>query len=247
MKYYRAVIVDDELMNIKVLKRIIAMYCANVRVVGQAVSNEDAVVLINNKMPDIIFLDIVMREESIFEIMSQLNVFDAQIIFVTSESRFAHLAFKYDAADFILKPLVNSEVILGIQKAIKKIELQKFFDNPHMEYEETRINFIAVPSIEKIDFLKISDIMFFTADGKYTCIYLSNGNKHLTNKNLGDYEKTLDRSIFFRIHNSYIINMEYVVKINKKDGTYCELTNGLTIPIAKRRQEDFNKFIKVKE
>lgn len=251
MKQYSAIIVDDEAMNILLLKRIISEYCINIDIIGEALSLDNAIEEINLKNPDIIFLDVLLKEGEVFEMLDKLPSRHAQIIFVTSDVQFALKAFRYDAADFLLKPLDTADVIIAANKAVKKVELQRCFDEqeifgyrhegPHLK------DYIAISSIDKIDFIKISDIMFFTADGKYTTLYLSNGKKYITGKNLGDYERSLDKNLFFRIHYSYLINMNYVVKINKKDGSYCELSNGLSIPIAKRRQEEFNKFIKIKE
>ena len=251
MKRYSAIVVDDEAINITVLKRILTDYCIYIDIVGEAETFEEAIAEIDNKQPDIIFLDVMLKEGEIFDTIDQLASRTAQIIFVTSDARFAFRAFHYDAADFILKPLDVSQVIIAVSKAVKKIEFQHCFNEQvGIDYrnEAAQIkDYIAIASVEKIDFLKIEDIMFFTAEGKYTTIYLADGRKHFTSKNLGDYERNLNNGLFFRIHHSYIINMNYVVKINKRDGTYCELSNGLSIPIAKRRQEDFNRFIKIKE
>jgi len=250
MKQYSAILVDDDALNIVLLKRILSEYCINIDVVGEALNFDAAIAEIDSKNPDIIFLDVLLKEGEVFEMIDQLNFRNAQIIFVTSEPKFAFKAFRYNAADFILKPAKTAEVIMSVNKAVKKIELQRYFNGQedHSDKSDGPIikDYLAVASVDKIDFVKISDVMFFTADGKYTTIYLSNGKKYFTSKNLGEYERSLDKGQFFRIHHSYIINMDYVVKINKKDGTYCELSNGLSIPIAKRRQEDFNRFIKIK-
>ena len=249
MKRYTAIIVDDEAINIVLLKRILSRYCANIEMIGESLSFENAVIEIDAKNPDIIFLDINLKEKTVYKMIDKLNSPNAQIIFITSEVQFALNAFQYNT-DFLLKPLNIAEVIIAVNKAIKKVATQKFFFSQELSdtNEDTQIkDYMAVSSLDKVDFLKINDIMFFTADGKYTSIHLSNGKKYFSSKNLGHYEKTMNKKTFFRIHHSYIINMNYVVKINKKDGNYCELSNGLSIAIAKRRQEDFNRFIKIKE
>ena len=93
----------------------------------------------------------------------------------------------------------------------------------------------------------MSEITFCKADGKYTVFILSNGTKVMSSRNLGEYSTILDDSYFFRIHHSYIINLRHIIKISKKDGYFCELSNGVVLPVAKRRQDDFNKFIKLKD
>ena len=92
----------------------------------------------------------------------------------------------------------------------------------------------------------MKDIIFCMADGKYTTFFLLNGKKIVSSKNLGEYEKLLNEYFFYRVHHGYIINIKHLTSIIKRDGLYCELVNKVTIPIAKRRQEDFNKFIRLK-
>lgn len=152
-----------------------------------------------------------------------------------------------------LKPLIMAEVILAVSKIVKNIEKDDFIDlNISSEVDHLNLNsklsgYVAIASIDEINFLKMEDIMFCKADGKYTRFYLANGTTCMSSRNLGDYEdRILDESCFFRIHNSYIINMRFVARINKREGISCEMKNGLTIPISKRRQEEFSKFIGLK-
>lgn len=103
-------------------------------------------------------------------------------------------------------------------------------------------DYVAIASVDKIELLKTEDIIFCKADGKYTEFYALNDVKMVSSRNLGEYSPTLEHG-FFRIHHSYIVNIKYLVKIIKKDGLFCELTNGYVLPVAKRRQEEFIKFI----
>ncbi|MFT6748326.1 MAG: two-component system LytT family response regulator [Flavobacterium sp.] len=91
--------------------------------------------------------------------------------------------------------------------------------------------------------LRKKEIICCKADGKYSEFYATNNIKLVSSKNLGEYSLSLD-NIFFRIYHSYFINLRYVEKIIKKDGLGCEISNGLVLPGAKRRQEEFIKFIK---
>ena len=109
------------------------------------------------------------------------------------------------------------------------------------------IDYIAISSQEKIDLIQMQDIIYCQADGKYTIFHLINGRKITSSRNLGEYNTILDSNYFFRIHHSYVINLKHVIKISKRDGYYCELIGKIILPIAKRRQDDFNKFIKLKE
>ena len=109
-------------------------------------------------------------------------------------------------------------------------------------------DYVAIATIEEIYFIKMNEIIYCKSDGRYTIFYLQNGKVSISSKNLGDYEsRVLDKSSFFRIHNSFIINMRFLVRIIKTDGNSCEMENGAIIPISKRRLEEFNRYINLKE
>lgn len=152
-----------------------------------------------------------------------------------------------------LKPLIMQEVYIAVGKIVKKIEMETFMGILNSEElsvlnrSKTKREYVAISSIDEISFIKMDDIMYCKADGKYTRFFLSNGESCLSCKNLGDYEdKVLDTNHFFRVHNSYIVNMRFVGLIDKRDGFSCRLLNGFSIPISIRKLDKFNKFIRVK-
>lgn len=153
-----------------------------------------------------------------------------------------------------LKPLIMQEVISAVNKIVKKIEMQSFIDINNSDEvalfnsSKVRREYVAISSIDEINFIKMDDIMYCKADGKYTKFFLANGSTFFSSKNLGDYEnRVLDIDHFFRVHNSYIVNMRFVASIDKRDGLSCKLLNGISIPISSRRLEKFNRFIRIKE
>lgn len=254
MNKYKAVIVDDEINNILLLKHFISQYCLNIKVVGEALTTSEAISIINEIEPDILFLDIRLNGKDVFEVLDQIKISKSQVIFVTSHDEYALKAIKYNAIDYILKPIVIEDLIISINKAIIKIEQQQYFDfskgseinKIQKEVSNNRL-YVAISSMDKIELLKMSDIMYVGADSKYATFHLINGKQHISNKNLIFYENILDQSVFFRIHKSFIINITYTLRIIKKDGSYCELINGVMLPISKRKQELFNLFLKIKE
>lgn len=250
MSSYKATIIDDNPMDMLLLEKIISTYCDNIEIIGQALTIEGGILEIENNRPDIVFLDVMFQDSIIFDFLSKFNLQGIQVIFVTSEKKYAVDAYKAEAAGFILKPSNAENVVLAINKAIKNSQIDgssimniasKSFKDLHCGSD-----FIAVPSLDKVDFLKTDEIIFCKSEGKYTTFFLANGKKIVSGKNLGEYEKLLNSSYFYRIHYSYIINIRYLLSIVKKDGSYCELSNNISLPIAKRRQEGFNKFINLK-
>ncbi|MEZ0006683.1 two-component system LytT family response regulator [Flavobacterium sp. 28YEA47A] len=253
MHAHKALIIDDEVNNIAILKHFVTKYCLNVEVVGEAMTIAEAISEIKDKEPDILFLDIKLNEGNSFEILDQLENLKAQVIFVTSYDEYALKAFKYNAVDYILKPIVIEDIILAVNKAIKNIEQQDFFDfgkltsfnNDAISFSDNK-EYIAIPSLDKVDMVKSSQITYIEADSKYTVFHTQEGKKYISSKNLLSFEETLDKTRFFRVHHSFIVNIEHLVTIIKKDGSYCEISDGTLLPIARRKLEDFHRFLKIK-
>lgn len=254
MKIYKAVIVDDEINNILLLKHFLSKYCPNIEVVAQAVSISEAVLVINAHSPEILFLDILLNGEEVFEALDQIIIDNAQVIFVTSHDEYALKAIKYNAIDYVLKPIILEDLILAINKAVKKLDRNFYFDFKNYAKTDKRQEslsgikeYLAVASQDKIELFKVSDIVFLASDSKYATFYLIDGTHHISNKNLIYYEGILDPASFFRIHKSYIINIRYTSRIIKKGGSYCQLVNGKLLPISKRKKEEFNRFLKIRD
>jgi len=253
MTAINAVIISHEKETLMILKKFAEENYMIVQIVGAAPCIKDGIVLIKSKKPDAIFLNIELEDDSFFEMLEQLEFSIPKLVFISTHKEYAIKAFKHNAVDFLLKPIDFNSIIIAIYKVIKRIEMERAFQNQKINNINTlnpvnqTNDYVAVASLEKIELIPMTEIIFCKADGKYTVFVLSNGNKIMSSRNLGEYSSILDNSYFFRIHNSYIINLRHISKILKKDGYFCELSNGAILPVAKRRQDDFNKFIKLKE
>jgi two-component system LytT family response regulator len=248
MNTYAVTIIDNSPSDVLALRKIISTYCINIKSVIDVSSIEDGIIETNLNKPDIVFMDVMFDESNVFDSLDKFSLGDTPIIFVSSEKEYALNAFDCNAVGFILKPFKVENVILAINKAMKKIEIDNSQNNTTSSVRNRNVNFdyLAIASLDKIDFIKKEDVMFCMAEGKYTTFFLCGGKKIVSSKNLGEYEKVLEGSCFYRVHHGYIINIKYLISVIKKDGVYCELANKVTIPVSKRRQESFNKFIKLK-
>jgi two-component system LytT family response regulator len=253
MTAINAVILSHEKETLMILKKFAEENYMIVQIIGAAPCIKDGIVLIKSKKPDAVFLNIELEDDSFFEMLEQLEFSIPKLVFISTHKEYAIKAFKHNAVDFLLKPIDFNSIIIAIYKVIKRIEMERAFQNQKINNINTlnpvnqTNDYVAVASLEKIELIPMTEIIFCKADGKYTVFVLSNGNKIMSSRNLGEYSSILDNSYFFRIHNSYIINLRHISKILKKDGYFCELSNGAILPVAKRRQDDFNKFIKLKE
>ena len=251
MKKYSAIIIDDEDNNLLLLNHFISKFCLSIDIINQAASIEEALVVIDQAKPDILFLDIQLNDKVVFDLLDVIDFSDIEIIFVTAFDFYALKAFKYNAVDFILKPISIEDLTLAVNKCIKRIEEKKAFEVSNVfdidqNTPAQASNFITITSLNKVDVIKKEDIVFCKSDGRYTTFYLKSNEEVVACRNLGEFEQMLDVINFFRIHHSYIVNINYILNINKKAGYYCEMTNKIMLPVSKRRQESLNKFLKIR-
>jgi two-component system LytT family response regulator len=251
MKTFTAVIIDDEVNNLIILKHFINKFCLNIEIIGEADSVSSGIDIINIKKPDILFLDIKLKNNNVYEILDSIDFTEYEIVFVTAYDEFALKAFKYNAVDYVLKPISIEDLILAVNKCIKRLEEKIRFESQIQEVVKdsliTTSKYVSIASLDKVDIIKKEDVLFCKSDGRYTTFFMKNKEEVVACKNIGEYESILMEDNFFRVHHSYIINLDHVVNINKKSGYYCEMINGAFVPVAKRRQESLNRFLKIKE
>ncbi|MEL6811621.1 MAG: LytTR family DNA-binding domain-containing protein [Bacteroidota bacterium] len=249
MEKIKAIIVDDEENNVKLLEHFVENYCSFVDVVRTVLTKEEAIRQIDVVEPQLIFLDIMLDSGTGFEVLEEATFKNYKVIFVTAFSDYAIKAFKYHAIDYILKPIDIEALVAAVNKAYKEIEKEQFTNEAQVTmlynsmHNNLPLDFIAIPSLEKIEFIKFDEIIYFKSDGRYTEFYLLDGRKIVATKNLGEYESIVDGSMFFRTHKSYMVNLKHLKNINKAAGNYCEMVNGATLPIAKRRHESLQKLL----
>ena len=248
-----SIIITKEIDTLLILKKFEEENGILMKIIGDVGSITDGIAIIKATKPDLLFLDILLKDDLFFEMLEQLAFNMPKMVFISAQENYAVKAFKYNAIDFILKPIDFNAIILAVYKTIKRTEMERSYQNQKINdinilnsYTPPN-DYVAVSSLDKIELIPMAEIIFCQAEGKYTNFFLVNGNKIMSSRNLGEYSKLLDNNYFFRIHHSYIINLRHIIKISKKDGYFCELSNGLILPVAKRRQDDFNKFIKLKE
>lgn len=248
-----AIIITEEKDTLLILKKFEEEHFMIMKIIGDADSVADGIAIIKSKNPDVIFLDFLLKDNLFFEMLEQLEFSIPKLVYISAHQYYAVQAFKHNAIDFILKPIDFNAIILAIYKVIKRTEMERSYQNQKinnislLNSLNQSNDYVAIASLDKIELILMSEIIFCQAEGKYTNFFLFNGKKIMSSKNLGEYSTLLDNNYFFRIHHSHIINLRHISKISKKDGYFCELSNGTILPVAKGRLEDFNKFIKLKE
>ena len=241
----RAIIIDDEPANIENLQALLLKHCPQVTIVSSAGNNKDAALLINLHQPDLVFLDIQLKNDSGFNLLKLLPEKSFDVIFVTAFDTYGIQAIKFAALDYLLKPVDIDELIAAVTKAETKkrdkYNVQLDFLLNHIKKDEKQPLRIALPQQKEIRYAALQDIIRCQADNTYTFFYLNNGDRILISKSLKEYAGLLEPNGFLRAHQSHLVNMSYVKSWLKEDGGTLLLTNGDKIPVSRPNREKLQK------
>jgi len=243
-----AIIIDDERRSRNTLRQKLALHCADVQIIGECESGDEGIKGIEEKKPEIVFLDVEMPRMNGFTMLQQLHNRNFDLIFVTAYDHYAIQAIKYSALDYLVKPIEVPE----LQKAIERVKekrqqktrnerLEVLLDN--LDKKELERFRIAVPTAGGLEFLRIEHIIYLEAHDNYTHIFLDDKRKYIVSRTMKDFEEILSPETFLRIHNSHIINKNFAEKYIRGEGGQVVLSNGIVLDIAKRKKTEFLKAI----
>jgi two-component system LytT family response regulator len=241
------IIIDDEENGRMALRKKLQSYCPSVSILAEARDGIEAIAAIEAHHPQLIFLDIEMPRMNGFEMLNAIREKNFHIIFTTAYDQYAIKAIKYAAFDYLLKPIDIEE----LKTAVMQVELKQ---NNHtknqvellkqnMLHPKKLLNKLAIPTLDGLMFYDINDIVHLEANSNYTNIFFANKTKILAAKTLKDFEELLPAENFFRVHHSYLINLNYIRKYIKGDGGQIELQNGVYVDVSRRKKEEFLKAI----
>lgn len=234
----RAIIVEDEANSREILRNYLAKYCANVQLMGEAESMDAAIALIEKEQPDLVFLDVEMPFGNAFDLLDRLPQRTFETVFVTAYNQYAMDALNNHAAYYLMKPISIDELIKAVDyvQSIREKEdaLQDRILKSKLKKAEGKI---TLPQQDGFQVLNVADILFCKADDNYTEIYLEH-KKILVSKTLKYFEEVLAAFPFARIHKSYIVNVNEVLKYRKGKGGSVVLSNGkeLLVSASKKKQ-----------
>ncbi len=221
MSKIRTLIVDDESLARTRLKRLIENE-KDFDIVGEATNGLEALELITELKPDLVFLDVQMPELNGFEVLEQLETECLPvIIFVTAYDQYALKAFEVHAVDYLLKPFEDERFFSSLEHAKEQMKntestsfTQKLINLVSDSSKEPQkyLERIVVKSSGRIYFVKTKDIIRIKAAGKYLEI-LTAEKEHVIRQTMSDIESKLDPELFLRIHRSTIINIDQIQEI----------------------------------
>lgn len=239
----KAIIIDDEKKGREILKSLIENYCKEVEIVAQAESAQEGYELIREHHPDVVFLDVEMPNGDGFSLLERFEKIKFQIIFTTAFDDYAIKAIKFHALDYLLKPIDIDELRNAVNNVKEAARSKQNTEQKYSGLIHTRklehSGKLALPIKDGIIYLSISEIIRVESDGAYSIFYTDNGKKHLSSKNLGEYEEILPTLGFFRVHRSHMINVKKVKKFIRSDGNFIEMEDGSMVEIARRKKDEF--------
>jgi two-component system LytT family response regulator len=238
----KAVIVDDEQKAIQSLTWELTNFSDEIEIVKTFSNPNEAIEYLNQNTPDCLFLDIQMPTMDGFQFLDKLSQRDFAVVITTAYNEYAIKALKHEAIDYLLKPIDSDD----LQETIKKIKKYNSRLVNINKIEEVLLKYnskidqkkITINTDGKLIFLTVDDILFVESDGNYSTIVMADGQKMLITKKLKEVNQLLPELNFFRIHNSFIVNLNKIKEFIKNDG-YVIMESNHKIPVARQRKSDF--------
>ncbi len=237
-KQLTAIIVDDELHGRENLRVLLENYCPGVRVMGLASSVTEAINLVEDLYPEVVFLDINMPVLDGFDFLESFPKRDFLTVFVTAHQEFGINAVKAGAVDYILKPVDIRELKQTVRK------LFELSETPAEQVAATGGERIMLPETHGFKVTSVDDIVRFEAEGSYSIVFTKDGRKTVVSRTLSDFEESLPPGMFCRVHRSSLINLDLVKEYSVIDGGSVTMIDGTRIDVSRRKTNDFLAMIR---
>lgn len=238
----QAILIDDEKNCRDTLAAMLLNYCPQVKILAQCKSVAEGITMIHELKPAVVFLDVEMPHATGFDLLEQVGPIDFEVIFTTAHDHYALKAFKYSALDYLLKPINGDDLVQAISRFEKKnnkndssLQLNLLLAN--LKSLKSNVSKIALPASDGLNLVDIQDITRLEADGNYSNFITSKG-KHVVSKSLKEYDELLSENNFLRVHQSHLINLNYVKKYVRGEGGYIVMQDGTTIPVSVRKKHE---------
>ena len=244
-----ALIVENEIKSVHHLQSLISRYFPEIDIMATAATVAEAANKIKTLLPQLVFLDVELDMPFTgFDLLAQTKDYSYGVIFITGFNKYAAKAFRFSAIDFIEKPYGEEELKEAIIK-FKKLsssnaDKRKNILLHNVTQTSPSLFKVGIPVLGGYDFVTLSDIIYCRADDNCTNFYLTNKQKITATKTLKWVDELLNEHYFFRIHDSYLINVQHIKKYKKGgEGGVVELTDRYEADVSRRRKDDFLKLL----
>jgi two-component system, LytTR family, response regulator len=244
-------IVDDEYQSRNLLSKLLLEHFPNIAVAGQAANVQEGIAGIYASKPALVFLDVEMNGETGFDLLRKIENRNFQIIFITAHDNYALKAFRYNAVDYLLKPIVLDELKEAVNKATNQLSAKKITSDAQLENlvqsmrDPKKVNDkIAVPTSDGFVLISVQEIVYCRANGNYTEFHLSAGRNLLSSYTLKQYHELLEEQNFFRAHRSFLVNLAHVKMYRRGEGGTIVMNDGSEIELSRQNKDAFLQLFK---
>ncbi len=237
----RTVLIDDDPVVRDNLKTLLSIYAKECEVVGEADGIKTGLACLNEFEPDLLLLDVEMKDGTGFDLLALYGQLDFKVIFVTGHDTYAIRAFKYSAVDYLLKPVDPEDLLRALNKARSAITVEEqnvsvsnLVANKGKSEAEQKI---LLKDAETVYLIAVKEIIRCESETNYTRFFLEDGRKLMISKTLKEYEFLFEDQPFFRTHQSHLVNLSHFDRYEKRDGGLVHLKDGSTVPVAVRKKD----------
>lgn len=240
----KTVLIDDESNALEMMEWLLQTYCPQVEIAAMCTSAQQGIEAINKHKPDVVFLDIEMPVMNGFDMLEQFDDLFFDVVFCTAYDQFALRAFKYSALNYLLKPVDPEELKNTVQriekfKAVPTREQFNLLLQNLKNTEKTTPQRIALTHNDGLIFVPTAEIVFCEAESNYTKVHLTDGKKIMVSKVLKDLDEALAGPDFYRVHSSFLININRIKKFIRGEGGYLVMDNDAMVSISRSRKQEF--------
>ncbi len=247
----KVLIIDDEFQSRKLIAKMLSLFFPAIDVAGEASTLQEAIAAVESVQPQLIFLDVQMNTENGFDLLDKVTGFHFEIIFITAHNEFAVKAFRYNALDYLMKPIDADEFQSAVKKAIERFNqnfpgikerlglLKQQLQSPNKFPDR-----VIIPSAEGYLVVPVQEIIYCHSNSNYTEFQLINNRRITSGYTMGHFEELLTGHNFFRVHRSYMINLAFLKMYKKGEGGTVVMTDGYEIEVSRSNKEAFMKLLR---
>lgn len=247
MENMKIILVDDELPSLQNLEQKIIEFCPDLSIIGTTQKPEAAIEMIENLKPDVVFLDIEMPRMNGFKMLEEIKEKKFEVVFTTAYNHYAIDAVRISAFDYLVKPISVNDLQSTVGRLFKtrhnktpeKLDVLR----QNLSSYRSQHDKISIATSEGVEFIEIKQILRIESSSNYSKIFFMDGKNILVTKLLKDFEEILQPYRFYRIHNSHLINLNYIKKYIRGDGGQVVMENNEVVDVSRRKKEEFLKLI----
>ncbi len=235
-------LVDDEPACRELLRRTLQRDFPGMIILGEAGGVAEGLALLREIAPDLLLLDVQMEDGTGFDLLDRVPQIDFHVVFTTAHDAFAIRAFRYNAIDYLLKPVDPDELAAALHKvqqngagASMNPQIENLLDTASAKQFER----MALPTASGPVFVSVRDIVRMESYGNYSFVFTASGERILASRNLKEFEEMLPSPPFFRTHQSHIVHTAFVKRFLKEDEGAVLLQDGTSVPVARRKKDAF--------